>query len=90
MEEQLAAFRGNGKKRGVLLIEDDSMIGENLEEALRTENYAIDWARDGRAAELAIASHTYDIILLDLGLPKKQGIEILIDRRPPILSSTLN
>lgn len=65
----------------VLLIEDDSMIGENLEEGLRKENYAVDWARDGRAAELAMGNHTYDIILLDLGLPKKQGIEILNDYR---------
>jgi len=65
----------------VLLVEDDSMIGENLEEGLRKENYAVDWARDGRAAELAIAGHAYDIILLDLGLPKKQGLEILTDYR---------
>lgn len=65
----------------VLLIEDDSMIGENLEEGLRKENYAVDWARDGRAAELALAAQEYDIILLDLGLPKKQGIEILTDYR---------
>lgn len=65
----------------VLLIEDDSMIGENLQEGLRKENYAVDWARDGRAAELAISAQEYDIILLDLGLPKKQGIEILTDYR---------
>lgn len=65
----------------VLLIEDDPMIGESLEEGLRKEQYAVDWARDGHAAELAICSHTYDIVLLDLGLPGKQGLAVLANYR---------
>jgi len=65
----------------MLLIEDDPMIGESLEEGLRKEQYAVDWVRDGRDAELAMSSHEYDIILLDLGLPGKQGLAVLGDYR---------
>lgn len=61
----------------LLLIEDDSMIGDNLDEGLRGEGYAVDWVRDGRSAELALGSHDYDLILLDLGLPKQQGLDVL-------------
>ena len=65
----------------LLLVEDDSMIGESLEESLRSENYAVDWVRDGRQAELALEHDWYDLILLDLGLPGKQGLEILLNYR---------
>jgi DNA-binding response OmpR family regulator len=61
----------------LLLVEDDPMIGESLEEGLRGERYAVDWARDGRAAELALEGAPYDLVLLDLGLPRKQGLEVL-------------
>jgi DNA-binding response OmpR family regulator len=65
----------------LLLVEDDAMIGESLEEGLRGENYAVDWVRDGRGAELALDNDVYDIILLDLGLPRKQGLEVLREYR---------
>ena len=65
----------------LLLAEDDSMIGESITEALISENYAVDWVRDGRAAELALDNGVYDLLLLDLGLPKKQGLSILNDYR---------
>lgn len=65
----------------LLLVEDDSMIGESLEESLRSENYAVDWVRDGWQAELALEHDWYDLILLDLGLPGKQGLEILLNYR---------
>lgn len=61
----------------LLLAEDDRMIGESLEEALRKEGYAVDWAKDGQEAELALRTHSYDLILLDLGLPRKEGLEVL-------------
>jgi two-component system OmpR family response regulator/two-component system response regulator QseB len=61
----------------LLLVEDDPMIGESLEEGLRGERYAVDWVRDGRGAELALANDVYDLVLLDLGLPRKQGLEVL-------------
>ena len=65
----------------LLLVEDDAMIGESINEALTSENYAVDWVRDGRNAELALANGVYDLLLLDLGLPKKQGIQVLSDYR---------
>lgn len=65
----------------LLLVEDDSMIGESISEALTNENYAVDWVRDGRSAELALENGVYDLLLLDLGLPKKQGLQVLREYR---------
>ncbi|MDR3390859.1 MAG: response regulator [Sulfuriferula sp.] len=65
----------------LLLVEDDAMIGESLHEALISENYAVDWVRDGRSAELALDNGVYDLLLLDLGLPKKQGLQVLNEYR---------
>lgn len=61
----------------LLLVEDDPMIGGSIEEGLKGENYAVDWVRDGRAAELALSNDVYDLVLLDLGLPRKQGLDVL-------------
>ena len=61
----------------LLLVEDDPMIGESIEEGLRGESYAVDWVRDGGAVELALSGFAYDLMLLDLGLPGKQGMEVL-------------
>jgi DNA-binding response OmpR family regulator len=61
----------------LLLVEDDAMIGESIEEGLRHEAYAVDWVRDGRAAEQAMVHLRYDLLLLDLGLPGKQGLDVL-------------
>jgi DNA-binding response OmpR family regulator len=65
----------------ILLVEDDAMIGESLEEELREQGYAVDWVRDGNSAELALQTHAYDLVLLDLGLPRKQGLDVLADYR---------
>ena len=65
----------------LLLVEDDNMIGESLKEALTNEHYAVDWVCDGRSAELALANGVYDLLLLDLGLPKKQGLQVLMEYR---------
>lgn len=61
----------------LLLVEDDLMIGESLEESLRHERYAVDWVRDGHSANLALEHDLYDVILLDLGLPRLSGLEVL-------------
>lgn len=61
----------------LLLIEDDPMIGESMEEVLRRENYAVDWVRDGDSGLLALRQDVYHLVLLDLGLPKRQGMELL-------------
>ena len=65
----------------LLLVEDDTMIGESISKALTSENYALDWVKDGLSAELALANGVYDLLLLDLGLPKKQGLQVLKDYR---------
>jgi len=61
----------------LLLVEDDAMIGESVRLGLRRDGFTVDWVRDGRAAELALANAVYDLMLLDLGLPKKDGLEVL-------------
>jgi two-component system response regulator QseB len=65
----------------LLLVEDDEMIAETVLDSMRREGYAIDWAQDGRAAELSLANGVYDLVLLDLGLPGKDGIEVLSSYR---------
>jgi two-component system response regulator QseB len=65
----------------LLLIEDDAMIAENVQEALRQSGYVVDWADTGRAAELSLDNGVYDLVLLDLGLPRKDGIAVLEDYR---------
>jgi len=61
----------------LLLVEDDGMIAETVLESMRREGYAIDWAQDGRAAELSLGNGVYDLVLLDLGLPRKDGFDLL-------------
>ena len=61
----------------VLLVEDDRMIGEGVRSGLRLDGFAVDWVQDGRAAEVALEAERYDCVLLDLGLPRKGGIEVL-------------
>jgi two-component system response regulator QseB len=61
----------------LLLVEDDTMIGSSVRTGLAQDGFTVDWVHDGRAAELAIANNVYDLLLLDLGLPKKHGLELL-------------
>ena len=51
----------------ILLVEDDPMIGENIQIALEGESILVDWLTDGAAAESALRLHSYDALLLDLG-----------------------
>lgn len=53
------------------------MVGETLRKALRQDGFTVDWVEDGRAAEIAAGSENYDVMLLDLGLPKKAGLDVL-------------
>ena len=61
----------------LLLVEDDAMIGEIVLQVLRGEHYAVDWVRDGPMADEALKSEQYDLVLLDLGLPRRDGLEVL-------------
>ncbi len=77
----------------LLLVEDDKMIGEIVLDALRAEHYAVDWVRDGEMADAALKSEHYDLMLLDLGLPKRDGVAVLRDLRArndrlPVLVAT--
>jgi two-component system response regulator QseB len=61
----------------VLIIEDDPMIGRAVAAGLQDGGYTVDWVRDGTDAELALTHRVYDLALLDLGLPRRDGLEIL-------------
>jgi two-component system, OmpR family, response regulator QseB len=65
----------------VLLVEDDRMIAQGLQTALRQDGYAVDWMADGRAAEAALRNARFDLVLLDLGLPERDGLSVLRDLR---------
>lgn len=65
----------------ILLVEDDVMIGEALKKALRRSGYSIDWVQDGLDVEPLLVDDTYCMVILDLGLPNKDGIAILKDLR---------
>jgi len=65
----------------VLLVEDDAMIAQGLQTALRQGGFAVDWMRDGRSAAAALQSSVFDVVLLDLGLPHRDGIDVLRELR---------
>ena len=61
----------------ILLVEDDPMIGASVQRGLRQDGHVVDWVRDGIAAELALRDNPFELMLLDLGLPRRDGIEVL-------------
>ena len=60
-----------------LLVEDDEMIGRSLTQALARAGWAVDWVRDGEPARVALADGGYACVLLDLGLPRLDGLSLL-------------
>jgi two-component system OmpR family response regulator/two-component system response regulator QseB len=65
----------------ILLAEDDPMLGDGLQAGLRQQGFQVDWVRDGNAAERELASGIYAAGVLDLGLPLKDGMEVLAQLR---------
>lgn len=65
----------------LLLVEDNEALGRGLYAGLSEAGYAVDWVKDGETAISAIFSEEYDVVTLDLGLPKKSGIEVLSEIR---------
>jgi DNA-binding response OmpR family regulator len=65
----------------LLLVEDDTMLGRAMRQGLADAGFAVDWVTDGRAAELALANGVYDLALLDLGVPGKDGMTLLTELR---------
>jgi len=61
----------------LLLIEDDEALGEGIHQALAREGYTVDWLKDGSSALHALLSETFDVVVLDLGLPRMGGLEVL-------------
>src|SRR5690606_13676561 len=60
-----------------LLVEDDRMIGEAVQTALRQDGHAVDWVREADAADAALAAGSHDLVLLDLGVPGRDGLSLL-------------
>ncbi len=77
----------------LLLVEDDLMIGETVLDLLRAEGYAVDWVKDGEMADSVLREQSYDLVLLDLGLPKCDGLTVLQrlrarkDRTPVLIAT---
>jgi DNA-binding response OmpR family regulator len=65
----------------ILLVEDDSMLGESLRQGLTAGGHVVDWLRDGALAEAALQTQAFDIVLLDLALPNRDGLTILREVR---------
>jgi two-component system response regulator QseB len=65
----------------ILLVEDDELLGDGLRTGLVQYGYAVDWLKDGQSADQALKTETFDLIVLDLGLPKLSGISVLQNLR---------
>jgi len=65
----------------ILLVEDDPTLGEAVMLAARQAGFAVDWSQDGVQAENALAGYAYDAVLLDLGLPRREGLQVLRNLR---------
>jgi len=79
----------------ILVVEDDELLGDGLTTGLKQEGYTIDWLKDGHSADLALQDNTFELIVLDIGLPKLSGIEVLKRLRKrgdqtPVLILTAN
>lgn len=77
----------------ILLVEDDEMIGESVVAGLESEDYAVDWVKDGDSALIALNTTPFSLVILDLGLPGKDGLSVLREMRArknptPVLVTT--
>lgn len=61
----------------VLLVEDDALLGKAVRTGLEQQDHAVDWVQDGAAAELALLTNEYAALVLDIGLPKQDGMALL-------------
>lgn len=65
----------------LLLAEDDAMVGAALQKGLQHEGHSVDWVRDGVAADAALRAGSHDLLVLDLGLPRRDGLAVLAELR---------
>lgn len=61
----------------ILVVEDDQILGDGLTRTLRESSYAVDWAKNGAEADRILSQTDYDAVILDLGLPELDGLEVL-------------
>ncbi|MGB4813344.1 MAG: response regulator transcription factor [Methylophilaceae bacterium] len=61
----------------VLLVEDDALLGDGIKAGLKLAGFAVDWAQNGQVAKLALETEEYALLVLDLGLPKLNGLDLL-------------
>jgi two-component system, OmpR family, response regulator len=77
----------------ILVAEDDAILADGVSHTLRQSGYAVDWVKNGTEADSALETDDFDLLILDLGLPKKSGLEVLKrlrarDSRLPVLILT--
>ena len=77
----------------ILLVEDDAPLALGLQTSLRSDSYSVDWVNNGRAAVEMVRTQTSELVILDLGLPDMDGLEVLqqikqIDKSLPVLVLT--
>jgi DNA-binding response OmpR family regulator len=65
----------------LLLVEDDALLGDGIRNGLKQQDYAVEWLQDGQSAVTSLMHENYDAVVLDLGLPKKHGLEVLKEIR---------
>lgn len=61
----------------LLIVEDDELLGDGLCAGLSQKGYTVDWLKDGKSASQAMMTENFDVVVLDLGLPKMSGLEVL-------------
>lgn len=61
----------------ILVVEDNTLLGDGIQAGLRQQGFTVDWVQDGVAASLAVESEAYSAVVLDLGLPKRSGLDVL-------------
>jgi len=73
----------------LLLAEDDPLLGDGLRAGLKALGFQVDWVRDGVAAERELLNQTYTAAILDLGLPRVDGMDVLHNLRHPRCGDTV-
>ena len=65
----------------LLLVEDDALLGDGIRNGFKQQDFAVEWLRDGESAVHSLLHEHYDVVVLDLGLPKKHGLDVLREIR---------
>jgi len=77
MHNNAASTKDDRNDMRILLVEDDRALGEGIRTALKPEGYTVDWLQDGASALHALSHESFELAILDLGLPRMDGLEVL-------------